>query len=81
MKIDKRNSTLKLLVEGNDDQHVIWAICEKYKIAETFDVIDNGSINRVLKRLPVDLKDDSIQTVGVIVDADQNMQASLAKPE
>ena len=30
----------KLLVEGNDDQHVIWALCEQFKVNETFDVID-----------------------------------------
>jgi hypothetical protein len=29
----------KLLVEGNDDQHVILALCKKFDIAETFDVI------------------------------------------
>ncbi len=74
MKIDEKFNA-KLLVEGNDDQHVIWAICKKHEIAETFDVIDNDSISRVLKRLPVDLKDDSVEILGVIVDADQNMQA------
>lgn len=74
MKIDEKFNA-KLLVEGSDDQHVIWAICRKHAIAETFDVIDNDSISRVLKRLPVDLKDDSVEIIGVIVDADQNMQA------
>lgn len=74
MKIDEKFNA-KLLVEGSDDQHVIWAICEKYQIVETFDVVDTGSVSRVLKRLPVDLKDASVGTIGVIVDADQNMQA------
>lgn len=32
----KENYTKKLLVEGNDDQHVIWALCEKFNIPETF---------------------------------------------
>ncbi|AQG81137.1 DUF3226 domain-containing protein [Spirosoma montaniterrae] len=64
----------KLLVEGNDDQHVIWAICEKYKVAETFDVIDNQSDSRVLKRLPLDIRQEAIKTVGVVLDADQNLQ-------
>ena len=74
MKIDEKFNA-KLLVEGSDDQHVIWAVCEKYKIVESFDVIDTGSISRVLKRLPVDLKDESVGTVGVIIDADQDTQA------
>ncbi len=74
MKIDEKFNA-KLLVEGSDDQHVIWAICEKYEIVESFDVIDTGSISRVLRRLPVDLKDDSVEILGVIVDADQNTQS------
>ena len=41
MKI-KEKYTQKLLVEGNDDQHVIWALCEKFNIPEVFDVIDCG---------------------------------------
>ena len=43
MKV-KEKFLKKLLVEGNDDQHVIWALCEKYKIPETFDVIACGGI-------------------------------------
>jgi hypothetical protein len=35
----KENFNKKLLVEGNDDKHVIWALCEHFKINETFDVI------------------------------------------
>ena len=73
MKVEEKFNA-KLLVEGNDDQHVIWAICEKYKIAETFDVIDNGSDSRVLKRLPLDLKQEAVRAVGVVLDADQNLQ-------
>ena len=30
----------KLLVEGNDDQHIIWALCQKYSLTHNFDAID-----------------------------------------
>jgi hypothetical protein len=70
----KEKFNAKLLVEGNDDQHVIWAICEKYEIAETFDVIDCEGISQVLERLPLDLKQADIRTVGIVLDADQNLK-------
>lgn len=73
MKV-KEKFNAKLLVEGNDDQHVIWAICQKYDIAQTFDVIDVEGISEVVKRLPLDIKSDAVKTVAVVLDADQNLQ-------
>lgn len=52
MKI-KESHTYKLLVEGNDDQHVVWALCEKHNIPESFDVIDCESVENVLKAFEV----------------------------
>ena len=73
MKITEKFNA-KLLVEGNDDQRVVWAICEKYSVSQTFDVIDSGSNSEVLKRLPLDLKSEAVKTVGIVLDADQNLQ-------
>lgn len=73
MKIEEKFNQ-KLLVEGNDDQHVIWSLCQKFQISENFDVIDCGSIDNLLKQIPVRLKQADIQTVGVIVDADTNIK-------
>lgn len=44
MKIKEKYPRQKLLVEGNDDQHVVWALCEKYQITENFDVIDSRGV-------------------------------------
>lgn len=66
----------KLLVEGKDDQHVVWAICKKYQIPYTFDVIDCGGRSQILERLPVDLKQEGITAIGVLLDADQDLQKS-----
>ena len=29
----------QLLVEGKNDRHVIWALCEQYQLPETFSVL------------------------------------------
>lgn len=64
----------KLLVEGNDDQHVIWALCEKFKIPETFDVIDCEGIENLIEQIPVRFKQSGIASIGVIIDADTEIE-------
>jgi hypothetical protein len=75
MKI-KESHTYKLLVEGNDDQHVVWALCEKHKVPESFDVIECESVENVLKAFEVRLKiADNNQRIGIVVDADVNLKS------
>ena len=75
MKI-KESHTYKLLVEGNDDQHVVWTLCEKHHIPESFDVIDCESVENVLKAFGVRLKIvDNNQRIGIVVDADVNLKS------
>jgi hypothetical protein len=62
----------KLLVEGNDDQHVIWSLCEKHKVPETFDVIDCDGVDNLKDEIPVRLISAN-DTVGIIIDADTDM--------
>ena len=74
MKI-KESHTYKLLVEGNDDQHVVWALCEKHNVPESFDVIDCESVENVLKAFEVRMKmGDNNQCIGIVVDADVNLK-------
>lgn len=70
----KERFNQKLLVEGNDDQHIIWAICTKYKLPESFDVIDCNGIDNLYNKIPVYLKSSGLQTLGVIIDADENLE-------
>jgi len=62
-----------LLVEGNDDQHVIWALLEKYAIPETFSVVDSKGIDNLFIQLPVRFKQSGIRTIGIIIDADTDI--------
>jgi hypothetical protein len=63
-----------LLVEGNDDMHVVKALCQKFNLPELFDVEDCKGIENILKRIPGQFKVPEIETVGIIVDADINLQ-------
>ena len=65
--------TQKLLVEGNDDQHVVWALCKGNAVAENFDVLDCNGIEKLIEQLPTRLKQSGLQTLGIIIDADTNL--------
>jgi len=67
-----------LLVEGNDDQHVIWALCEKFNVPENFEVIETGGIDKLFEQLPVRLKEADVKTIGIIIDADTNIKSRWA---
>ncbi len=67
---EQKTLSKKLLVEGNDDKHVVLALCKKYAIAETFDVVDCKGIENLFEQIPIWFKTSGIDTIGVIVDAD-----------
>lgn len=62
-----------LLVEGNDDLHVVLALLRKFNIPETFQIVDCKGIDSLLKSLPVRLKASGVEKIALIVDADQNI--------
>lgn len=63
-----------LLVEGNDDLHIIKALCKTFNIGETFDIIDCKGVNSIIDGLAVRLKSSGgVRTIGVVVDADINI--------
>lgn len=70
MSNTKERFNQKLLLEGNDDQHVVWALCERFRVDQTFDVIDCKGIEKLIKQIPLRIKQSNIQTIGIIVDAD-----------
>jgi hypothetical protein len=71
----------QLLVEGKNDRHVIWALCEKHQLPETFSVEvpneeDYGQgIEAVLAEIPIRLKQENFHTLGIVIDADQDLAA------
>ena len=67
----------QLLVEGNDDRHVVWALCKQHSIPETFTVEtpgQEGGVDALLKSIPVRLKMSGLEALGIVVDADQSVQ-------
>jgi hypothetical protein len=68
----------KLLVEGNDDLHIVWSLCEKFNIEENFNVIDSKGYNNLLLRIEAELLQSELKTLGLIIDADNDIQSRWA---
>jgi hypothetical protein len=75
----KEKYSQKLLVEGNDDRHIIWSLCQKFNVPENFDVIDCDGIDNIFAQLPIRIKQSGIKTIGIMVDADFDIQKRWQK--
>ena len=69
-----------LLVEGPNDKHVIWALCQHYQVPQTFDVVDCNGIDNLFGQLNVRLKNpDLYKRIGIVVDADEDIHSRWEK--
>lgn len=69
----------KLLVEGNDDKHVIWSLCQQFSVLNNFDVIDCKGVDNLFQQIPVRLKQSGIRTLGIVLDADLDIRIRWQK--
>jgi hypothetical protein len=67
---------LLLVVEGPDDQRVIWAIVTRHAFAPEFKVRPEGGFETLLSRVSVHLKPGSdLERFGIVVDADADIRS------
>ncbi len=72
-------SKAELLVEGKNDQHVVWALCELYDIPENFSIVIPGEgVEDLLKSIPTRLKTSKSEMLGILLDADQDIKGRWA---
>lgn len=80
VKKEEKEFPQKLLVEGNTDKHVVLALCAHYNVTQNFNVKDCDGIDNLLQRFSIMLTNPSnVKTIGVIVDADNDMKARLGQ--
>lgn len=68
-----------LLVEGKNDQHLVWALCHQHNVPQTFTVEQsnqekqgNGGVDQLLDSIPVRLKSARLRVLGIVLDADSD---------
>lgn len=68
--------TFKLLVEGNEDVHVILALWNDAELDEVFDIIDCHSVSKLLDNLKLRLTAPlNNERIGIVIDADVDISA------
>jgi Protein of unknown function (DUF3226) len=69
------NDPQQLLVEGKNDQHVIWNLCESHSLPANFKVEvpgSSGGIEELIRDIPSRIQQSTLRTLGIVVDADSN---------
>lgn len=67
-----------LLVEGKDDSAVVQSLCLRYQVPEVFAVQPKQGDTRLLEGLPLELRRPGLDRLGVVLDADNDVQARWA---
>ena len=73
------NANKFLLVEGYDDQHVVWALLGYHNVPEVFDVQEKKGIDNLFKTFPVLTKGSDVEAVAIVIDADVDAAARWHK--
>jgi len=60
-----------LLVEGKDDQHVVYAIAQSHALPEVFSVLPLEGDGNLLEAIPGRIKEPNVTRLAVILDADE----------
>ena len=64
-----------LLVEGEDDEHVVEHLYRKVHGAEPpFEIVNKMGYSKLLKGLPLDLKRSGLRTLGILADANDDLE-------
>lgn len=72
--MSERKHDAQLIVEGENDKHVIWALCNQHDVEEMFSVEPSGGVTELIKSIPVWLKTPQLKALGIVLDADQNLE-------
>lgn len=67
---DRSNWPKKLLVEGNDDLHVVAHIRNNFTLDDNFEIVDCRSVDKIKPKLLSYFKARNVEIIGIIVDAD-----------
>ena len=69
------NSDRVLLVEGADDEHVVWHLRNRHQAMPEFCIQDKGGIEGLLEDIGLEILDPRRKAVGILVDANDDLNA------
>ena len=63
-----------LLVEGQDDEHVVLHLCRRHEMGPTFSIKDKEGFPNLRSSISSEIKAPDRRAVGILVDANDNLQ-------
>lgn len=69
------NNDRILLVEGADDEHVVWHLCNRHQAIPEFSIRDKKGIEGLLEDIGLEILDPRRKAVGILVDANDDLDA------
>ncbi len=63
-----------LLVEGQDDEHVVLHLCRRHEMGPTFSIKDKEGFPNLRSSISSEIKAPERRAVGILVDANDNLQ-------
>ena len=73
---DSNSQSCVLLVEGQDDKHVVRHIYERKGLEKNFCIKDKNNNVELLKSIPTEVKAPDRTVVGIVLDADDDLNAT-----
>lgn len=64
-----------LLVEGQDDKHVVRNLCNRHDQIPEFSIREKGGIEKLLEAISPEIKVSARKAVGIVIDADDDLTA------
>lgn len=64
-----------LLVEGQNDKHVVRHICGRHPSMPSFDIVDKGGVTELLDSISIEIRAPGRQAVGFLVDSNRDLMA------
>ncbi len=68
-----------LLVEGQNDKHVVLNLCKVHAFAPQFQIRDKGDFEEVLKAIAPELNAKKLKSLGIMVDANDSLESHWNK--
>jgi hypothetical protein len=64
-----------LLVEGRDDEHVLYHLLAHHQVTKAFEIKNKGGVTNLIETLDVEVLASGLERLGIVVDADTDLAA------
>ena len=64
----------QLIVEGENDKHIVFALRDKYKLDKNFEIENLKTVEKLLAGISTIIKESNLDVLGIILDADSDLE-------